>query len=196
MNNQKDAESKSKSKSSEKGIAFELYFWAQALVFALLILVTINVFFFRVSGVKGSSMHPTLEDGNQVVMRIIGYNVPERGDIIVVMPEGEGQGPLIKRVIAVENDVISIDDVTGNVSVNGEVLFEPYISEMIRSGNTGGHNYPYTIPKGHVFVMGDNRNNSTDSRNIERTGGAIPYENIIGKVLFRLWPINKIGTLS
>jgi signal peptidase I len=194
MNNQTNAGNTGK--APEKGIAAELYFWAQALVFALLILVTLNTFFFRVSGVQGSSMYPTLEDGNQVVMRIIGYDTPERGDIIVVMPDGYGEGPLIKRVIAIENDVINIDDATGNVSVNGEVLFEPYIAEMIRSGNAGEHDYPYTVPGGHVFVMGDNRNHSTDSRNIERVGGALPYENIIGKVLFRLWPPNKIGTLS
>ena len=178
-----------KSGKAPAGIAAELYFWAQALVFALVVLVCINVFFFRISGVVGHSMNPGLSDKDQIVMQVIGYREPKPGHLVVVMSSAFKDEPLVKRVIGVEGDVIDFDMNTGNLIRNGEVLYEPYISE--RTMKFGSQNYPVTVPEGHMFVMGDNRNHSSDSRDLEV--GVLPYKNIVGRVVLRVWPVGKIG---
>lgn len=173
-------------------IAADLFYWAEALVLALTFLVILSVFFVRFSGVDGSSMLPTLVDREQVLVRVFGYDEPERGDIVVIYAPYYENEPLVKRVIAKGGDVVDIDPASGAVSVNGEELYEPYILEAIR--DRGAHEYPYTVPEGHVFVMGDNRNGSSDSRRAEI--GALPYENIIGKVFFRVFPFSRIGRVQ
>ena len=173
-------------------VVSDLFYWAEALVFALTFLVILSVFFVRFSGVDGSSMFPTLEHRDQVLVRIAGYDEPEKGDIVVVYAPYFEDEPLVKRVIATGGDIVSIDPMSGMVSINGEQLVEPYIAEAIR--NVGSLSYPYEVPAGHVFVMGDNRNRSSDSRLAEI--GALPYENIIGKVFFRVFPFTRIGTIQ
>ncbi len=173
-------------------VASDLFYWAEALVFALTFLVILSVFFVRFSGVDGNSMFPTLEHRDQVLVRIAGYDEPEKGDIVVIYAPYFEDEPLVKRVIAKGGDVVSIDPMSGMVSINGEQLVEPYIAEAIR--NMGSLSYPYEVPAGHVFVMGDNRNRSSDSRIAEI--GALPYENIIGKVFFRIFPFTRIGAVS
>lgn len=174
-------------------LAVELFFWAQALVVSLIVLVIINVFFFRISGVVGSSMYPTLHGKDRVIMRVVGYNEPKRGDIVVVIaPEYDDGAPLVKRIIAVGGDVLDIDRATGTVTVNGEILDEPYINEMIV--NMGDFDYPLTIEDGYVFFMGDNRNHSSDSR--WKMIGPQPYSNVVGKVFFRVYPFSSIGIVS
>lgn len=170
----------------------EMYFWAQALTIALAVLVLINTFFFRLSGVHGSSMCDTLANGDQLILQIIGYDQPRRGDIIVCTSDGFGGEALVKRVIAVAGDVVDID-ADGNVVVNGETLYEPYIREPILPGKRGDQQYPLTVREGCLFVMGDNRNGSTDSR--FTMVGQISEERVLGKVLFRFWPLTKIGVL-
>lgn len=172
--------------------ATDLFYWAEALVFALTFLVLLSVFFVRFSGVDGSSMLPTLVDNDQVLVQIVGYDEPERGDIVVVYAPYFENEPLVKRVIAKGGDIVDIDPDSGMVSVNGEQLVEPYINETIL--NIGTVSYPYEVPEGHVFVMGDNRNHSSDSRLAEI--GALPYENIIGKVFFRIFPFTRLGTVQ
>ena len=161
--------------------ASELYFWAQALAFALAFLVLVNTFFFRLSGVHGSSMYDTLEDGDQLILQVIGYHEPQRGDIIVCTSDAFG------------GDTLDIDG-SGNVVLNGETLYEPYIYELIRSEKRGNQRYPVTVDEGCIFVMGDNRNGSTDSRYTEV--GQISCQRVIGKALFRIWPLNKLGGVS
>ncbi len=170
----------------------DLFYWAEALVFALTFLVLLSVFFVRFSGVDGSSMLPTLVDNDQVLVQIVGYDEPERGDIVVVYAPYFENEPLVKRVIAKGGDIVDIDPDSGMVSVNGEQLVEPYINETIL--NIGTVSYPYEVPEGRVFVMGDNRNHSSDSRLAEI--GALPYENIIGKVFFRIFPFTRLGTVQ
>ena len=178
---------------SEGKFATELFFWAQALVLSLVVLVLFNVFFFRVSSVVGSSMEPTLQNGDRVFLRIIGYTEPKRGDIVVIQAPEFDDDPIVKRIIAVGGDEIKID-FFGNVYINGEVQYEPYILETISPNSLGDQVYPMTIPEGYVFFMGDNRNGSTDSR--ESIIGIQPVSNIIGKVEGRIWPLNKIGGVS
>ena len=119
-------------KSIDGGLATEVFFWAQALAVSLVVLVLINLFFFRMTGVVGSSMYPTLEQSDRVLIRVIGYDEPKRGDIVVVNAPMYEQGPLVKRIIGVGGDVIDIDKNTGAVYINGEEQYEPYISELIR----------------------------------------------------------------
>ena len=179
-------------KGMDGGVATEVFFWAQALAVSLVVLVIINLFFFRMTGVVGGSMIPTLHEKDRVLVRVIGYNNPQRGDIVVVNAPQYEQGPLVKRIIGVGGDVIDIDKYTGAVYINGEEQYEPYISELIR--NRGDMDYPVTVPDGFVFFMGDNRNGSTDSRN--SAIGMQPVSNIIGKVFYRIWPIQDIGAVK
>ncbi len=177
-------------KTTEKtSAAAELFFWAQALTVALAVLVCVNTFFFRLSGVVGQSMESTLHQGDQLILQIIGYDQPERGDIIVCYSDHFGEA-LVKRVIAVEGDTVDISD-DGYMVVNGEELYEPYANEAMWESKRGGHNYPVTVLEDHVFAVGDNRNHSSDSRDV--LIGQIPEDQVIGKALFRIFPFNKIG---
>ena len=177
-------------KTTEKtSAAAELFFWAQALTVALAVLVCVNTFFFRLSGVVGQSMESTLHQGDQLILQIIGYDQPERGDIIVCYSDHFGEA-LVKRVIAVEGDTVDISD-DGFMVVNGEELYEPYANEPMWESKHGGHNYPVTVLEDHVFAVGDNRNHSSDSRDV--LIGQISEDQIIGKALFRIFPFHKIG---
>ena len=100
----------------------------------------------------------------------------------------------VKRVIAVEGDVIDIDPIAGTVTVNGEVIDEPYLDENMITPLGYGMQYPYTVEAGHVFVMGDNRTISKDSRYSDV--GAVPEEAVTGKVGLRIWPLNKLGIVD
>ena len=182
-----------KKKTEKTNGAAELFFWAQALTIALVVLVCCNTFFFRLSGVWGQSMEKTLYQGDQLILQIVGYNQPERGDVIVCTSDAFGGEALVKRVIAVEGDIVDISK-DGYMMVNGEELYEPYARESIRGSERGSQLYPLTVWEDHVFVVGDNRNHSTDSRWVEV--GQIEEARVIGKVLFRIWPLNKIGGIS
>ena len=178
-------------KTEKNTTAGELFFWAQALTIALAVLVCFNTFFFRLSGVRGQSMENTLFEGDQLILQIMGYDQPERGDIIVCYSNAfYGGEALVKRVIAVEGDVVDISD-DGYMMVNGEELYEPYAKEPIRDGKRGDQAYPLTIKDDHLFVVGDNRNGSSDSRLL--MVGQVPEEKVIGKALFRVLPLHKIG---
>ena len=179
-----------KQNHEKSGFAAELFFWAQALTVALIVLVCVNTFFFRLSGVFGHSMENTLYQGDQLVLQISGYNQPQRGDVVVCTSDAFNGQALVKRVIAVEGDIVDISD-NGYMVINGEELVEPYAKEAIREEKRGNQPYPILIEEDHVFVVGDNRNGSHDSRWLDV--GQIEEERIIGKVLFRLWPLNKIG---
>lgn len=182
-----------KKKTEKTNGAAELFFWAQALTIALVVLVCCNTFFFRLSGVNGNSMEKTLSWGDQLILQIIGYDEPQRGDVLVCTSDAFDGEALVKRVIAVEGDTVDISD-DGYMVVNGEELYEPYANEPIRDDERGTQHYPVTVQEDHLFVVGDNRNHSTDSRWLEV--GQIEEARVIGKVLFRIWPLNKIGGIS
>ncbi|MBR6574651.1 MAG: signal peptidase I [Clostridia bacterium] len=182
-----------KKKTEKTNGAAELFFWAQALTVALVVLVCCNTFFFRLSGVWGQSMENTLHANDQLILQIIGYDQPERGDVLVCTSDAFDGEALVKRVIAVEGDTVDISK-DGYMMVNGEELYEPYAKEAIRDNERGTQSYPLTVLEDHLFVVGDNRNHSTDSRFLEV--GQIEEARVIGKVLFRIWPLNKIGGIS
>jgi len=165
-------------------VRMELYDWLQCIVTAIICGVLIFVFIGRTIGVDGRSMLRTLKHNDRVIMSNFLYE-PSNGDIVVFQsPSDQFNYPLVKRVIAIEGDTIDIDFDVGNVFVNGELLYEPYINDT----TTSRYNFyePVTVPKGYVFVMGDNRNHSTDSR--DNTVGLVDTRYILGKVLLILIP--------
>ena len=172
-------------------VRMELYDWIQCVVTAIICGVLVFVFIGRTIGVDGISMMQTLRDTDRVIMSNLFYT-PDNGDIVVFRsPTERFHGvPLVKRVIATEGQTIDIAFDTGEVFVNGELCDEPFIYSM----TTGQYDFkgPLTIPSGHVFVMGDNRSHSTDSRSHDV--GLVDTRYILGKVLFILIPgANDLG---
>jgi len=159
----------------------ELYDWLQCIVTAIVCGILIFIFVGRTIGVDGHSMMGTLHNRDRVVMSNLFYT-PGNGDIVVFHCPNEtfGGTPLVKRIIATEGQTLDINFETGEVFVDGVLLPEPYISEKTRSRYS--FQGPVTIKQGHVFVMGDNRNNSSDSR--DSRVGQVDVRYILGKVLF------------
>ena len=164
--------------------------WYEALISAALVLVLIFSFFFRIIQVDGRSMVPTLTHGDKLIVWAAGYT-PQRGDVVIVDSYTVYGKPLVKRIIAKGGDTISIDYDAGTVTVNGELLQEDYIAAPTYLGYDV--QFPFTVPEGTLFVMGDNRLDSLDSRYSEI--GLIDTDNIIGKAQFVALPITRIQYL-
>ncbi|MBU3818901.1 MAG: signal peptidase I [Candidatus Faecalibacterium intestinavium] len=165
--------------------------WYETLISAVVVLVLFFSFFFRIIQVDGSSMDPTLHNGDRLLVWGAGYS-PARGDVVIVDGDTVYGRPLVKRVIAEGGDTISIDYADGTVEVNGQVLDEPYLSEPTRLGYDV--TFPFVVPEGTVFVMGDNRNASLDSRSSQI--GCISCEDILGKVLVCFLPLEDMGVIE
>ena len=136
--------------------------------------------------VGSESMVPTLEVWDRVLINKLAYDLaePERGDIVLFESPQGGKDPLIKRVVGLPGEKLEFRH--GRLFVDGEPQKEPYL----RGGSPGKRSYgPVRVPEGHVFVMGDNRANSLDSRFF----GPVPRENLIGEALFRFWPPGRVG---
>lgn len=172
----------------------EFFEWGEALVISLTVIVLVFTFVVRLIGVEGTSMVPTLQDRDKVILlNNLMYNTPQKGDIVVLAKEGFFNGnPIVKRVIATEGDTVDIDFTQGKVYINGELQDEPYINEATREQLD--MTFPQTVPKGCIFVMGDNRNRSTDSRDTRL--GMVDTRYVLGHVLARVLPVNTIGKVS
>jgi signal peptidase I len=169
--------------------------WALVIGGALLVALVVRSTLAQAFWIPSPSMEPTLHEGDRVLVNKLSYDLHDvnRGDIIVFeRPETAAVGPdddisdLIKRVIGLPGDVIESRP-DGNVYVNGRRLDEPYLPEGTRT--TGLERQE--VPEDHVFVMGDNRSNSTDSR----VFGAVDEDLIIGRAFIRIWPLGDIGGL-
>lgn len=176
----------------------EVFEWSEAIIIAVVIAVIIRSFLFTLVAVEGASMENTLHDGDRLFVRRIGYT-PKNGDIIVFTPENKPKTPYIKRVIATGGQTIDIDFTTGEVKVDGEVLKENYIKAPTK--RPGNVKFPVTVPEGYFFAMGDNRGNSHDSRNSDvgnsdNKSGLIKNEALLGKAVFRIWPLKNFGFLK
>ena len=177
-----------KKEKQDKEAAFELYDWLQCIVIAIVVGILCFIFVARVITVEGDSMYPTLENGDMVLTQVCAYEQPQRGDIVIINAPHFDEEPLVKRVIGIEGDIVEVFD-DGSVYVNGEQIDEAYVNESVFDG--GSTEYPCYIGEGEVFVMGDNRNYSADSR--MRSLGVLSTEDVIGKVFFRMWPIGSFG---
>lgn len=197
----------------------EILEWVICFVIAYVIYVCINYFFGTIAGIKQTSMYPTAKEGERVIVgRRILYNKElERGDIVTLVAPDEdlkkddsiyavylertgfdwfvydvleiGKKSYVKRVIAVGGDSIKITE-NGEVYLNGELLEEEYLSHDVTTPITGPY-YDLVVPDGYVFVMGDNRTASKDSREF----GVVPLDKVEGKVHIRIWPLNKWGEI-
>ena len=171
----------------------ELKEWAKDILIAVIVAVII-LQFIKPTFVKETSMTPTLQEYNFLFLSKQAYRFgePKQGDIIVfhtnLKTQSGDEKLLIKRVIGLPGDTINIAD--GKVSINGKELEEPYTKEPY----TSGYIEDLVIPAGDLFVMGDNRQNSVDSR--DPSVGCIKIDSVYGKAVFRLYPFSEIGTLN
>lgn len=184
MSQQADAVQEKESYDFKK----EFFDICETIVFSLVVLILIFLFIFRVVGVEGASMEYTLSTGDRLIVSHLFYD-PEPGDIVVVELDEFFDTPIIKRVIAVGGQTVDIDSETGVVRVDGKQLEEPYTHDPT---SPKALHYPLIVPEGSVFVMGDNRVNSTDGRNF----GCVDKKHILGKAIFRIFPITEIGLLN
>lgn len=185
----------------------ELFDWVDTIVVALVAVVIIFTFFFRIATIVGPSMENTLHSGERVIISDLFYE-PEYGDIIVVSRNVnnsvndtiDGNEPIIKRVIATEGQWVDIDFDNGIVSVgpdlsNMKVLEESYVKTP--TNKRYDLEFPIYVKEGYVFVLGDNRNDSLDSRaSWIGEDGLVDKRYILGKAVFRIWPFDVIGGLK
>jgi len=170
----------------------DLYEWMQAVVSSVLTVVLVFTFAVRVMRVDGPSMRETLQDGDLlVVVNRLLSGEPESGEIVIVRKASfENGDPIVKRVIATEGQTVDIDFETGAVTVDGTVLEEAYIRENTHLDE--GTEFPLVVPEGCIFVMGDNRNDSRDSRDPEL--GAVDIRCVIGRAVWLAVPGNTANT--
>ncbi len=178
----------------------ELRDWVAAIAIAVVLALLIRNFVFTLVKVQGQSMEPTLHNADRLYVNRFFYT-PKKGDVIIFIPESDPKRPYVKRVIATAGDSVYIDFKTGDVYVNDLLVDEPYIKEKTRTPGSYimslvqqgeyGPDTPIVVQEGHIFVMGDNRNNSKDSREL----GQIPLDEVLGGAVFRFWPLDNVGSV-
>lgn len=181
----------------------EIFEWLDVLVTAMVAVVLVFSMLFRVATIKGNSMLDTLHDGERVVISKLGY-IPDFGDIVVisrnqnnaVADEISSDMPIIKRVIATAGQEVDIRN--GCVYIDGEILSEPYLADGVQTyAKSGQVEFPLYVPQGYIFVLGDNRGDSTDSRNLQiGEQGLINTDYVLGRVIFRIMPFTTANGLK
>lgn len=181
----------------------------ESVIFSVFIVLLTFTYLFRISDVSGPSMEPTLVEKDRVVISPLLYT-PKQNDIIIVDSEKLGK-LIVKRVIAVEGQTVDINFDEGIVYVDGEPVDEQLYEEdengnaaelhadhfvnTLTTANMGAFDsYPVTVPENHIFVLGDNRNRSKDSKHSDL--GFVPEDEVVGKVILRIYPFSSFGTLN
>lgn len=180
----------------------EIMEWLESFVFAIFLMLLVFTFFFRIVVVQGPSMNDTLDDKDRLLLNHINYT-PEKDDIVVINSTGLDK-TIIKRVIGTGGDEVVVNYNDNSVTVNGKKISNSKIKPetMMDKGSlyfdmkymVSDGVYKYKVPEGKVFVMGDNRNHSTDGRCPEV--GFVDNSDVLGEAVFRLYPLNDFGVLS
>ncbi|MBR3593529.1 MAG: signal peptidase I [Clostridia bacterium] len=186
-----------------KSLKTEIFEWLDVLVVSVIAVVLIFTFFFRVVTIDGESMENTLHSGERVMISDMFYT-PMQGDIVVIsrntdnsLDPGTYSEPIIKRIIATEGQTVNIDFETGKIYVDGYPLEEDYTKNLATNHIDDEIDFPAYVPENCVFVLGDNRRKSLDSRSA-RIGknGMIDERYILGKAVYRIFPLKKMGGLD
>lgn len=170
----------------------DLYIWLQAFVLISVAVVLCFIYLGRVVTVSGSSMEPTLRNGDMLLLRS-GAGGVEQGDVVVLTREDFLDEPIVKRVIATEGQTVVIDYTENSVTVDGERLKEPYVVEVMAQPYFSGPVETVTVPEGEIFVMGDNRNHSSDSRHPDL--GTVDLRCVLGEAKAVLLPLGRMKTI-
>lgn len=180
---------KKDSKKTKNSFHLSVYDLVSIVMSAFIIIAVVFTFVFRLVGVDGSSMTNTLQHGDWLLT--VNKESYERGDIVVITEPNYFNEPLIKRVIAKGGETVDIDFATGIVYVDGVALKEPYTREDFILPKIDDIDFPYTVPEGHIFCMGDNRNGSTDSRS--NLIGPLDERYVLGKAVVRILPFGDFN---
>lgn len=182
----------------------EIFEWLEVIVSAMILVVFLFTFVFRIATIDGPSMQNTLHSGEKVIISNIFYT-PKAGDVVVISrnasndsnDEDVSDKPIIKRIIATAGQTVDIDFEAGKVYVDGKALDEPYTKTPTNLKYDDGVVFPLVVSEGSVFVLGDNRNDSLDSRSA-RIGncGMVDTRYILGRAVIRIYPFSKFGRLS
>ena len=189
---------KAQDAAAKQSVEANIFEWIEMVVLSACLILLIFTFVVRPARVDGNSMQDTLHNGEMLIISDIAYK-PKRGDILVFQKiNSTHPDPIVKRVIATEGETVDIDLDTWTVTVtdadgNAKVLEESYRKLATDARVTSNLEYPVKVGEGQLFVMGDNRNHSLDSRSSQI--GLVDENEVIGKVLFRFFPLNKIGTV-
>ena len=176
-----------------RAVAREICDWVEAAMLAVICVVLVFTFVVRLAGVHGPSMMPTLHHNDRLVITRLGGDFAQGDIVVLIRPELRYlDQPLVKRVIATEGQTIDIDFVAGRVFVDGREIYEPYIFQPTLT--SWDVRFPQTVPQGHVFTMGDNRNNSLDSR--DSRVGMVDTRRILGRAVYRVFPHRSIGRMN
>lgn len=188
--------------AKKRTVANEIFDWADAIVVSVVTIILLFTFVFRIVGIKGESMQDTLYENDRVIITDFLYT-PKQGDIVVISrnylnktdDNDQDDSPIIKRVIATEGQKVTIDPITGTVTVDGKVLSEEYVKkgEITTWMDGSVETKSVTVEKGKVFVMGDNRGNSLDSRSSRI--GQVDTRYILGHAVMRILPVSDITIL-
>ena len=170
----------------------EMYQNVRTLVTVLAVLILVFTFVARIIVVSGPSMENTLQNGDAMLVWSLGYT-PEQGDVVVLTKRSYQEDSIVKRVIATGGQTVDIDYATGTVYVDGMALEEDYIKEQMQVPSYGDMVNHVTVPEGCLFVMGDNRNQSADSRYPEI--GIVDERCVIGRVVAVIFPFSNFGLL-